>query len=588
MKRPGFPFVIVASSLLLCYSARCIAADEKPPATAAELVDRAQMCGKPWVDKDVPIPLFQPLLYRELSVSWDDAKQLRAKRKEVVDVLLDRLKKMHARVPASVAPLTLPSDQRPPDEGDSGFPLDQWNGIYGQIITEVNAVEAMPELLRLEEEYHILIPKFEANPKAEMPSMYVDYFHVTDDNFKPISKHDKQLLQLKIVQRELLSVMLQLMRHQRYQPLLASDIEKTYAAIMKGFAIKLNYDDVTTAEQAKARQVMFDPIEHLALTSPGMAIPTIPYSEEARNEVRGLAEPFAKLPPPLTGDDLLGAVISAPGNYTQLCGAQDVDIDAIPIPLFRPLGPHEIVVSRENLRRLRADREYVVPALKKRLAVFDIGKSVPDDQRSQHGVGPPQDYVNGTYFEIVRKLDAVETLPELIGLESKLHKLVLELAANPKMEPPKMVRDENYMFYRKSGDDGLSDAQNSHDITDRERQVGDICVYERDVLSLMFQLLRRQRFQPLIDSRFEKIYGPIIIAEAKKNQWENVTGVTLAKSHLIHMEIDPVDNVAMDYYDDTPTIPYSEKTRQEVLDLVSLFMKTVPPEKWTTYNDYAD
>jgi hypothetical protein len=104
----------------------------------------------------------------------------------------------------------------------------------------------------------------------------------------------------RVVQRELLSVIMQLLRAQKYPPLIESDFEKAYATELKK-ALEKDEDlkDVKTPADAKAKGMewlKFDPVYNIPVTYIPEP-PSVPMSPEVRNTIRGFAEQFTKTVP---------------------------------------------------------------------------------------------------------------------------------------------------------------------------------------------------------------------------------------------------------------------------------------------------
>lgn len=280
-------FAIIASGFL---TALCRAEEANPGPSADELIEQVlknpgnyeQMCQVQWLEPNIPIPLFRPVLLRERSLSGSNVELLRKDRKAVVDALIQRLKAINAFPDAS---------------NEAGANASQWNYTYCEIIVGMDAVETLPELLRLEKEYCDGIAKFKADPKLEVASLAGDFFRIEDgkENSKR-SRHDEQVVQFALNQRELLSVILQLLRDQRYQPLLDSEFEKAYGVAVKANAKRRGW--TSTNKKGEEYKFDLDPIEHVPIFYMGLSEPTIPYTTKRRLQARSLAERFLKTVPP--------------------------------------------------------------------------------------------------------------------------------------------------------------------------------------------------------------------------------------------------------------------------------------------------
>ena len=270
---------------------------------------------------------------------------------------------------------------------------------------------------------------------------------------------------------------------------------------------------------------------------------------------------------PLSVDELLDRVIKDPGQYHQMCSeSPSVDRD-VPLPLYHPVFRRDHYVSIKNMDELRGRREEVVAALRRRLADMKF---------------PPWKYTEATkgavlsandsaqltslHYEIIVNLDAVETLPELLRIEERLNQK-LSQSENDSKTPPPFVLLDGYAI----GDGKLSP---------RELAIQRGRIMQRELLSVMLQLLRRQQFQPLLDSIFEKIYAAMIKARANDRDLRDIKTPEDAKARgQQYIPFDPVYHIPLGYLEKSE-VHYSEKMREEARSLVEAFIKTVPPEKW--------
>jgi len=285
--------------------------DTKQPSANA-LIDRvitspgsySQMCDiPPPLSVKVPLPVYSLVLTREVHVSEDDFAELRDRRAEVVSALVQRLAALDLSKPA------------PPVEGmqfaeikdgesdkleSSGVSPRYLSGLLFEIIVGLDAVETLPELLRLEEQMRSLLAAADADPNVAPPQVLVDGFLTPPQGDKKLKPRDEEFLKGRVFQRELLSVMLQLLRRQHYQPLLDSDFEKTYVKAIKERAKQEDLRDIKTPADAKAKGddwVKFDLITKIPLGYMEKQ-PEVPFSREVREQIRGWAKAFTKDVPP--------------------------------------------------------------------------------------------------------------------------------------------------------------------------------------------------------------------------------------------------------------------------------------------------
>jgi hypothetical protein len=292
-RRPCFRFLLLF--LVTALTRVCVAGS--PASVGEDLIDQkikqpgnfSQMCAlPPPVSLDVPMPLYDKVTFREISLSPDDLSALRDRRGDVVLALQKRLPTFDfSKEPPPVAPIKFGQGEM--TITSSGINPHQMNSLYYDMIVGLDAVEILPQLMRLEEQLHELLTAAEADPKR-LPPWVED-----TGSRRNLSPRDQKLFRARIVQRELLSVMLQLLRRQRFESLLQSDLEKMYAT-----ALRANIPPgITGPEDAKAQGkewLQFDPIYHLPVNYVGKI--TVPYSPKVREQVRGLVGQFLKTVPP--------------------------------------------------------------------------------------------------------------------------------------------------------------------------------------------------------------------------------------------------------------------------------------------------
>jgi hypothetical protein len=265
-----------------------------------------QMCGDPSsLNPKVNLPFYRFIAYRTLHVGPANTTLLRTHRAEVAPALTRRLASIDLSQPARAAKemvfRPLFRDMVPSGDAveDSGMDPHSLNGVVLEIIILLDAVETLPELLRLEDHLHQLLTAAEADPKLAVPAVLRDGCIVYPTGKKSLSKRDRELTAGRVVQRELLSVMLQLMRRQRFEPLVASSIEKTYGKLLKKRAKEEDLADIKTPEDAKKpgnEWVRFDPIHHVPIG--GLSEETaMPFSSKLRAEIRELAKKFTATVP---------------------------------------------------------------------------------------------------------------------------------------------------------------------------------------------------------------------------------------------------------------------------------------------------
>lgn len=274
--------------------------------TAEALVDRLiiapgdidQICDAPApIDPRLPLPIYRLVADRDVHLTPENLALLKQRRAEVVPVLVKKLAAYSFVNPPKKYVLPAKYKENP---DVTNIDPRQISGLLYEMILGLEAVETLPELLRLEEQLRGVLAKADLDKKAPAPNVYMDGYITMPSGDKALSKRDQALSKGRVVQREMLSVMLQLLRAKKFQPLIDSDIEKTYGkALREQLEEDAELKDVKSPEDAKAKgleDVEFDPIQKV----PKVWIrehPKMPFNAELRNAIRGLVEQYIKTMP---------------------------------------------------------------------------------------------------------------------------------------------------------------------------------------------------------------------------------------------------------------------------------------------------
>lgn len=256
---------------------------------AAKLLDQtirnpgywSQMCSiPPPLPFDVPLPLYSLAVERFSTLTPENVSRLQAQRAEVVREIIARLHNLDL---SRRAPQTT-GYSSPQNSGQDPYAL---SGLLLQIIIDLNAVETLPELLRLESDLSQRIERANDNPYATLPDLDLDspvIWQEMDALHPTPTRHEQQLFAARVYHRELLSVMATLLRHEKFEPLLKSDIEARYTEFLK-------HDKDSQASPALGNNRN----HYLA------------YTPELRHEIRNFTLEFLKQPTEKT-DQTLSAV----------------------------------------------------------------------------------------------------------------------------------------------------------------------------------------------------------------------------------------------------------------------------------------
>jgi hypothetical protein len=258
------------------------------------------------------------------------------------------------------------------------------------------------------------------------------------------------------------------------------------------------------------------------------------------------------------------------------------------LPVYQYVLPRHFHLSDDVLDRLKKRRAEVIPALAKMITeikpdapvkkpespVRDPGKPLRFSDFSSHsGVSPKQ--VSGLLLELTEGLNAIEALPELLELEQRLDQALARAEKDESVPVPSVDFDTSLYFTEKSP------------LSPRRLELLKGRVVQRELLGIMLKLLRAQRFQPLLDSDFEKAYARAIKERAAKEDLRGIKTAEDARKKKLDLlgewrGFDPIYHIPLGHIFPAPTVPYSAETREKARGLVSSFIATVPRQSWKT------
>ncbi|MGC4013563.1 MAG: hypothetical protein QM755_03440 [Luteolibacter sp.] len=266
------------------------------------------------------------------------------------------------------------------------------------------------------------------------------------------------------------------------------------------------------------------------------------------------------------GTTLLDKLISAPGAYSQVCNPSSAPQD-LPFRAYSLNGPRGAWFSKANLAAIKDNGPALVQAIRPRLAAIDLSRqavSPPIDQTPEtslggDGFGCDPQTLNPLLLQLIKNLDAIETLPELLSLEDKLTQGI-EKAKEDANAPVPVVSGWSVLNLRpqRIGSAG-SNISDLHDSLFQAR------VAQRDLLMLMAQLMRNRAYAPYLTSRLEAAYAKGIRAQVAKNGLTSYKpGEPLPKKlEGVEIDIDPIVKVPKFRYN-TVTVSYSREARDEI------------------------
>ena len=186
-----------------------------------------QMCGggAP-IAADVPLPLYSGLATRYFFISDANRDRLRARRDDVAPEIVRRL---HEFAFSSEIPKPAAAADRSFSLSESGQNPNELSGLMLDVIGEVDTVEALPELLRLEDDLNTRLAAARIGDASDVPLVKLDgdsslVINNPNDSAKAAQINTK-VFEARIFQREILSTMAVLLRHKSFAPMLKSDYE---------------------------------------------------------------------------------------------------------------------------------------------------------------------------------------------------------------------------------------------------------------------------------------------------------------------------------------------------------------------------
>jgi hypothetical protein len=185
------------------------------------------------------------------------------------------------------------------EDGDNiGCDPKVLNPLLLELILELDAIEALPELLALEAKLVKGIAATKDDAKVAPPSVggwFVAEEAKTYDENEPEAKRDRriQLFQSRVAQRDLVILMGRLLREKNYAPYMTTALEKAYVKGIKAEARESGIsgykpgDTFTGEKEYLNGSVEIDAPSKVPVVK--YTSVEIPYSRESRDEVRAVA-----------------------------------------------------------------------------------------------------------------------------------------------------------------------------------------------------------------------------------------------------------------------------------------------------------
>jgi hypothetical protein len=242
-----------AAASMVLLTGFAAAAPEKP--AMAEKLDQllrhpgsySQICDAMESAFPAPIPGFRSIMHGEAGFSKTNLDFIKKNRAKLLPALAAKLKSVDLLREPKPQPKDPAVKESEPEADPVGVDPACFNTLLLTMIEELDAVEVLPELLAVEEKYHALLTAGEKDAQAPLPQTDGDGAGVFPSNLlKEGEEYDKltperaaeverqqAVFAAQAVHRDILAVMVRLMRKPGYPPMLASDLEKTYGKLLR-------------------------------------------------------------------------------------------------------------------------------------------------------------------------------------------------------------------------------------------------------------------------------------------------------------------------------------------------------------------
>jgi hypothetical protein len=280
-----------------------------------------QVCDVRVVPVPAPIPGFRQIVLGEAHFSERNLAWMKSQRKSVLGQISERLRSISLFQKATEQPTdpNVPKDAEGNYEADGtpqGVDPKVYSGLLLELIQELDGVEALPAVLEFEAKFYAAVQRAEKDPEAPLPTvdggggvvMEGLYTKADGELLDPESlpAAEKAALERKsavhsavAAHRDILAVLVRLMRKLGYQPMLDSPLEAEYGRLLKErWSTDEEMKKFKSAEdipKEDRESIKFDPLHKVAY--PVWEPVNVPFDEGKREIILKLAAAFAKAPP---------------------------------------------------------------------------------------------------------------------------------------------------------------------------------------------------------------------------------------------------------------------------------------------------
>ena len=289
-------------SIILAVSLTVAASGSIQATAADDLLDKvishpgsySQVCDVMAAPADIPYRAFELTGFSGATFSKKNQELIANNRDELVKAIRTRL----LAVDLTKVAKQPGEDPKPAENFDGeayGCDPSSLNPLILELIQQLHALEALPELLVVEQKLVEGIAKAKNDAKAAPPLVsgwFVGMIGEYDEK-ESEAKRDRrlQLFQARVAQRDVLMSMALLMREKAHPPYLATTLEQEYAKGLKVLARKHGLPKATPGEPLAAEsdgwKINLDPITRVVRREFSPVL--IPYSRETRDQIRAAA-----------------------------------------------------------------------------------------------------------------------------------------------------------------------------------------------------------------------------------------------------------------------------------------------------------
>lgn len=590
------------------------------------------------------LPGFGGFVAQDYFLSKEMTERLKARRAAIVAELQKRLQAFDwEKVPAP-APVPKRVTQLKDkglsilEKGDAGpGPWKPQNphalgGAMLSIIDTLDAVELLAELMRLEEQLNKINEKaVELSWRAQFsgkdgtpgsaPTMKLPpidlggrtpgWDGVTDELDDPKkskwSQWRSDLFEHLVFQREILGVGLQMAARANYAPLKDSLVGRLRdLGLRRQGLLNVDWLKISTKEEFTAKKdnegLHWDDALGVPLRDDEQV--NIPWSGAVRESARAVIMAYSKSEAPAAmpdGATLLREAIVQPGYWGQMCSLPPPVPPDVPLSPIGDVAQFTYMLSADSVLRLQAYRDRVIPALVDAMHRMDV-KHLPKPSASDGMITSQSGWTLGNtgqtpgtlgplVLDVVRSLNAVEALPELLRLEADLHELIVHAEKDPAFTPPQLKVD-TWIFIPK---DGKVDPKDPEDMkkSDRTRALVSCRLLQRKVLGAIWSVLIAEFYPSARGSNVEQAFWAAG-TKATRTRLENARTEDDLKWWIKDPEalaeawnpkkkkVVITDAVVEDVsakIGARASIPYTEAARDEMRAVTEEYLRNVPPAK---------